>query len=215
MKKAGKDPAQIDRLEDIPIDKSIKDVFLSKGLSKLYPPQAKARQIIHDGIGATVAVRAFAAMAQHGGELAQASGMRNLADESLHEHAVEAVVLHPFEMPQHGLAVEGAEHFRRAAVGELEGRGVTLVGIEFAHIGPQINLATARLEAVAPIPVIPAATAAVALRREPALVAGHDLAGQRRAIHALLRRAGVGLHGFGDDLVARQRARRVGSRDGE
>ena len=42
MKKAGKDPAQIDNLEDIPIDKSIKDVFLSKGLVKLYPPQAKA-----------------------------------------------------------------------------------------------------------------------------------------------------------------------------
>jgi len=154
---------------------------------------AEAGEVVHDGVGAAVEVGAGAAVREDGGELAAAGGAGNLADEALDERAVDAVVAHPLEVAGDGLGVEGAVDLGGLPVGELEGGGVALVGVELAHVRPEVELAAAGLEAVRAVPVVPAASAAVALGGVPALVAAHHLAGQGLRIDAAGGRAGVGL----------------------
>src|SRR5207244_9778660 len=95
---------------------------------------------------------------------------------------------------QHGLGVVGAEHLGDAAVLVAKGGGVFLVLVQIAHVGPQVDVARARFELALGGVVPPAAVGAVAGGSEPALVAAQDLAGQAGGIHALDRRAIVGVH---------------------
>ncbi len=98
-------------------------------------PSPESREVVHHRVRAAVAVGPLAAVAEHGGELAEAGGVRHLGAEALHEHAVDPVVLHPLEVADHRLAVERAVHLRRPAVGVAKGGRVALVGIQFATSG--------------------------------------------------------------------------------
>src|SRR5579884_3956641 len=133
-------------------------------------------------------------MVQHHIYLAQTFWILAFGDESLHEDSVNSVLFHPFEMPQDGLAIERAENFRRRAIGMLERRDVALVRVEFAHIGPKINLAASRLKPIAPAPMKPVTSRAIAFADEPSLIPAHHLACECLRIDAGMARSFVRSH---------------------
>jgi hypothetical protein len=108
-------------------------------------------------------------------------------------------------MAEDRFAVERAIDFGRAAVGVAKGGGEAFVGIEFADVGPEVDLAEARLEPAALVPVIPAAAQPVAFGGMPALVAAEDFAVERRGIDA-----GGGGAGDGDGGGGFMAASRIG-----
>src|SRR5947209_8632681 len=105
----------------------------------------------------------------------RASGIREVSDEALNEHAINTALFHPFEMPQHGFAIGGAEHCCRLAIGGEKAGGITFIRIQLTHIGPQIRLAASGPEPIPPTPMSPPAAIAISLRGKPALVAAHHL----------------------------------------
>lgn len=99
--------------------------------------------------------------------------------ESLEEDTVDPMLVHPFKMPMYRLRMRRAIHLRRRAIRELQRRVETLIGIQFRNIRPEVDVALPRLvEAI----MHPAEVRAVRRRREPALVAAHDLAEERGGI---------------------------------
>ena len=106
--------------------------------------------------------------------------------KSLHEGAIDPVVGHPLEVADHGFAVVGAEGPGRGAVLMEECRGVKLVVVVFGHIRPEVNSDISRPKHLmtVPGPVGPAETRSIAFAVEPALIAGHHLAGQRGRVYA-------------------------------
>ena len=61
-------------------------------------------------------------------------------DEMLQPGAVDAVVAHPLEMPQHGCRIVGTEQLRRSAVRMAEARrGETFGGGISTHVGPHLE----------------------------------------------------------------------------
>src|SRR2546422_3873759 len=132
-------------------------------------------------------------MAEDRIELTKSRTAEDFAGEALHEDAIDAVIAHPLEMAQDCLGVEGAVDFGGFAVGELERGGVAFVGVEFADIGPEIDVGAAGLEAALAGPVVPSAAEAIAFRRVPALIAAHDFALESGAIDAFFAFACEGL----------------------
>jgi len=143
-------------------------------------------------------VGAFAAMAQHGAGalVVPVALIADAGAEALHERAVDAVLLHPLEVAQDGGLDRRAEQLGGRPVSIAIVAGEPLRGREFAQVGPEIDAAPRRL-AVDPAPVHPAGRVPIALGHEPALIARHDLAGQRRGVDADLDRPFVGREGHG------------------
>src|ERR1700692_4864003 len=102
---------------------------------------------------------------------------RVLVDESLHKYTIDSIILHPLEMPQNGLVVEGAEDLRLPAIGMQKWCRIPLIGIQLADIGPKIDFAAPGLKTVLPFPMSPTARGAVTLCGEPSLIAAHHFAG--------------------------------------
>jgi len=110
---------------------------------------------------------------------------RKRVDETLNEDSVDLVLAHPLEVPKHGRAARGAEHLRARAVGVDEIGREAFVGGKLTQVGPHIDphiFGSGTRPAAAPVVV--ATSGAVALGVEPALVAAHDFAGERRRIDA-------------------------------
>ena len=74
----------------------------------------------------------------------QARGVVRVGRESLEKDAVDAILLHPREMPFHGLLVSRTENMGRGAVGMLEGRRVFLVVVHVGQVRPHLNRAVPR-----------------------------------------------------------------------
>src|SRR4051812_33035009 len=127
-----------------------------------------------------------------------ALGTGDIVDEPLHEYTVNAVILHPFEMAQHRLAIEGTENFRRPAIGVRKRGGKAFIRIHLADIRPKINTATARLKAVPPCKMRPASASSVSRRAEPSLISAHHFPGERVAIHTRMVFPLVWPHGMFD-----------------
>ena len=70
-------------------------------LLSLARPQA--REVVHHGVGSPVPIRSFPAVGQHRVAVVEAVRANGGDAEPLHEGPVDAVLLHPLEVPQHGL----------------------------------------------------------------------------------------------------------------
>ena len=133
----------------------------------------------------------------------RADGCPRLDGEALDEDAVDAVLPHPLEVAQDGLAVVGTEDVRDRPVGVAEGRVEQFVRRpSSAHVRPQVDVATAGPELPPPGVVRPPLAGPVPGRREPPLVAAHHLAGQGGAVGPGPTLAGVRLQD-GRRLLAR------------
>ena len=105
-----------------------------------------AAHVVHDGDGPSVLVGALHGMGKHLVKVVLVLGILDLSHKALHEHAVQAVVLHPLEVREHGGLVVGAEHCSMGAVRHDEGRAVAggvsvtyhILLLIFAHVGPEI-----------------------------------------------------------------------------
>src|SRR5262249_44337175 len=138
---------------------------------------AQPRQVIHHGVAAARLIGPLAAMVEDRVAMRQRCRSPGLDDKSLHEDAIETVLLHPAKVPQYGLLLMGAEDIGRPAVGILKGRDEFLVVLQLAHIGPKIDVAAARTEFPALRIVPPAHLGPTPSGGEPALISGHALAG--------------------------------------
>src|SRR5438552_7146316 len=134
-------------------------------------------------------------MAEDHVAMAQVFGIERLHAEALGEYAVDAVLLHPLEMPEDRFAIMRAEDVGHPAVLVAERRDEFLIVVQLAHIGPEIDAAGAGLELTSGGVMTPAPAGAVPWRSKPALVAAQHLASQSGAINAGRRRAIVGPHG--------------------
>ena len=155
-------------------------------------------------------VRPLAAMAEDRVELKQPRIVEDFAREALDENAIDAIVAHPLEVTNDGLVIEGAVDFGGLAVGQLERRGIAFIGLEFADIGPKIDVRAARPEAISPGPMVPATAKAVPFSRVPALVTAQDLALEGFGVNAFVALSREGFHGPFDNLLASKRVRFLG-----
>ena len=147
-----------------------------------------AAEVVHDGDGAVVLVRAFHRRVHHLVEMPLPGGIGDLRDEPLEEHAVQPVLLHPAEMDiDRTLVIRGRDERGRAVL-EAEGRLVQLRIL--VHLRPQVDGAPARLEALSLLVVVPVPAGPVAGGVEPPLVPRHHepfvgVVGDRRPIRPL------------------------------
>ena len=141
---------------------------------------AKPAEVIHHGVGPTKPVRTLAAVVEDDVGVPQMIGVHERGGESLHHHAVDSILPHPLEVPQHGRLLEGTEHLRRLTGNAAEFGREPFVGATLRHVGPEIDhgVATPRRLRVAG-PMVEAAVRAVPLRVEPALVAAEHLPDHR------------------------------------
>ena len=87
-------------LKSHPIDQQLPVVN-----DRLDSPFRKSGQVVHDGVNPAVPVRSFTAVGQNSVILAQGCCFDRFDSEPLDEDAVDAVLLHPLKMTQHGIAV--------------------------------------------------------------------------------------------------------------
>ncbi len=78
--------------------------------------------------------------------------------ESLQEHAVDAIFLHPSEVTQDCLAIIRTKNMSFFPISMLERRRVLLVIIHIAHVRPQINRTVPWSELLVASEVNPSAT---------------------------------------------------------
>ena len=149
-----------------------------------HPVAAQPAQVIHHHESPARTLRSFPHMPEHRVVVLQTFGRLQIHHEPLHERAINPVLAHPLEVPQHRGLLEGTEHLRLLPARIREARGEPLVRAEFGNIRPQIDLGVTRTERPAALgPMNPAAFRAIARRIEPALVAAHHLARERARVH--------------------------------
>jgi hypothetical protein len=141
-------------------------------------------------------------MSEDGIAVAQVFWVERLYAKALEKHTVDAILLHPLEMPEDRIAVVGAKDVSRLPFLMAEGRAISFIGIEFVDIRPEVDAAKTGPELAPDCIVPPPPAGAVFWRREPALVAAHNLASQRGAVNAGCRWAVVGPHGCYHFLTA-------------
>ena len=154
----------------------------------LRPVRRHPAQVIHHGHGAVVLVGAFHRGGKDRVEVVLARLPGDFSHEPLHEHAVQAVFLHPAEMDVHRALVIRRRDGSLRPVLEHE-RGLVQVGI-LIHLGPQVDGAPAGLETVSLLVMVPVPAGTVAGGGEPSLVARHHqtlvgVIGHRRPVRSL------------------------------
>ena len=102
---------------------------------------------------------------------------RQIHHEVLQEDAIDAVIAHPLEVPQHRAAPCPSWVLRLRAVGICEPRhGKMLVPAQLAHVRPHFEGERLRRDLAAAAVVNPTHVCRVACTAEPGLIAAHHLA---------------------------------------
>src|SRR5260221_14551979 len=132
---------------------------------------------MHDGIRPAMKVGSFAAIGEHGIAMVQRRRIAQTVGESLHENAINAVILHPLEMFQHSRFLKGTEYFSRFSICHFETGGEALAGVQFGNVRPQIHLGITILKWTMIFSPMPPALFRTSIARsaKPPLITAHDL----------------------------------------
>ena len=182
---------------------SVAEQFLPIGDQHVGLPGGEATQIIHERVDAAMLARAGADVFQNGVVGGEGIAALERIDEALEEDAVDAVLLHPREVPHHRRPEIGAEHFGARAVGVHEAGRKTLGRGKLRKIRPHIDADISwRRHHVAARPMIVIALGAVALGVEPTLISDHHFTGKRGGIDGHRGRSGAAREQRGNEQAA-------------
>ncbi len=147
-------------------------------------PSRQSTEVVHHGKGSPVQVGSFATTRENLGEMVTVGFGNQLTSEPLNEDPVDAVLFHPLKVAEYGGGVVVAWKFGRFAVGEFKRGWISLLRRQFANVGPEIEAAASRLEAVTSCVVHPAELGAVPFGAMPALISAHHFAEKGRCVDA-------------------------------